>query len=111
MNPWTDTAQMVARLLFQVHQIPLTLDDVRSALDQKVNLLKNTLELDGDTTEKLRTLIEGCRDTAQLASKIRKSRSEALCSQLLPHLEQIVDHVELCTRHIPKVQHLSEWFW
>ena len=34
MNPFTDTAQMVARLLWQVHIIPLTIDDLRGALAQ-----------------------------------------------------------------------------
>ena len=99
MNPWTDVAQMIARLLFQTYQIPLSLDDVRRALQQKVNLLKNTLELDGEAVQALSTLVGGCKDTAQLASKMQESGHEKLCSQLRPHLEQEEDGHEAVGTH------------
>ena len=94
MNPCTDTAQMMARLLFQTHQIPLTIDDVRTALGQKTNLLKHTLELNGKAIEQLKPLMEGCADAAQLAAAIRQSGGEALRSILLA-----CNHLPLQTSH------------
>ena len=75
-NPWTDTAQMIARLLFQVHPIPLSLEDLRVALSQsrktKANLLKDTLELKEESIKLLQDVLgDGCPNAAALAESIR----------------------------------------
>ena len=62
MNPFTDVAQMIARMLMQVHTIPLTLDDLKVAVGQwrkeQANLLKDTFELKPADIESLAVMLE-----------------------------------------------------